>query len=356
MISFALTEEQQLARDAAAQFAAEEARPAARAAEENSAFPTALLARVWGLGLVQAAAGEDIPDQPTVLNALALEELAYGDAALALALAAPLGFVKAITEQGTREQRDAHLPSFVADAPRFAAILHVESGWFAGGGRVTRARRMGGGWRLDGAKALAPLAAECRSFLVTAQTDDGAQMFIVHGAAKGVRIGEARGTLGMRALRFADVAFDGVEVAESDLLPGGVRRVVDLSRVALTAILAGLSRAVYDHALPYAQQRVVHGEAIGRKQAVAFKLADMQIATQAMRWMGLRAASELDASAPTATRIARLAQRYAADNALRIADEGVQVFGGHGFVRDLPLEMWLRNARTLSALDGLVGA
>ena len=99
----------------------------------------------------------------------------------------------------------------------------------------------------------------------------------------------------------------------------------------------------------------MHGEAIARKQSVAFKLADMHIATQAMRWMALRAAAELD-EARTATRSARLAQRYSADHGLAVADEGVQIFGGHGFVRDLPLEMWYRNARSLSVLDGLVGA
>jgi alkylation response protein AidB-like acyl-CoA dehydrogenase len=87
---------------------------------------------------------------------------------------------------------------------------------------------------------------------------------------------------------------------------------------------------------------------------VAFKLADMHVASQAMRWMGLRAASELDAGRD-ATRSARLAQTYAARHGLAIADEGVQIFGGHGFVRDLPLEMWYRNARSLSALDGLIG-
>jgi alkylation response protein AidB-like acyl-CoA dehydrogenase len=74
-----------------------------------------------------------------------------------------------------------------------------------------------------------------------------------------------------------------------------------------------------------------------------------------MRWMSLRAAAELD-SKPEATRMARLAQRYAAELALKIADEGVQLFGGYGFVRDYPLEMWYRNARSLSTLDGLVGA
>jgi alkylation response protein AidB-like acyl-CoA dehydrogenase len=133
-----------------------------------------------------------------------------------------------------------------------------------------------------------------------------------------------------------------------------LRRRLDLSRVALSAMLSGLARAVYEYALPYTKLRVVHGEAIARKQAVAFRLADMHIAAQAMRWMTLRAASELDAG-PTAVRSASLARRYAAENGLKIADEGVQLFGGHGYMRDLPLEMWYRNARTLSALDGLVG-
>jgi alkylation response protein AidB-like acyl-CoA dehydrogenase len=98
----------------------------------------------------------------------------------------------------------------------------------------------------------------------------------------------------------------------------------------------------------------VHGEPIGRKQAVAFRLADMHIAANAIRWTGLRAAAELDSSLETA-RTARLAQRYAAEQALKIADEGVQLFGGYGFIRDYPLEMWYRNARSLSVLDGLIG-
>ena len=172
--------------------------------------------------------------------------------------------------------------------------------------------------------------------------------------ASNLRIQDAAGTLGLRALQMADIVLEGVEVSEDELLPGGVRRLIDASRIALTAVLSGLARAVYDYSLPYAKERVVHGEAIGRKQAVAFKLADMHIAANAIRWSSLRAAAELDVCSEAA-RSARLAQRYAAEQALKIADEGVQIFGGYGFVRDYPLEMWYRNARSLSVLDGLVG-
>jgi alkylation response protein AidB-like acyl-CoA dehydrogenase len=355
MISFALTEDQILARAASAQFAAGEARPAARPAEENGAFPDELLRRAWGLGLTQAAASAEIMEQPTVLNALALEEIAYGDAALAVAVAATLGFVRAVAGQGTEAQRARHLPAFLSETPAFAAIATLDAGWFRGAGRVTCAERAGGGWRINGAKTLVPLAARCERFVVTANSDEGLAAFLVGADSPGLSVEPAKGTLGMRALQMGDVNLDGVRVAGEQRLPGGARRIIDASRVALAAILSGLARAVYDYALPYVKERVVHGEAIGRKQAIAFKLADMHVATNAMRWMSLRAAAELD-SKPEATRMARLAQRYAAELALKIADEGVQLFGGYGFVRDYPLEMWYRNARSLSTLDGLVGA
>jgi alkylation response protein AidB-like acyl-CoA dehydrogenase len=241
------------------------------------------------------------------------------------------------------------------DEPHFAAIAHSEAGWFRGGGVVTCAHRTRGGWQVTGTKALVPMAARCERFLLTAITDDGPEAFIVKATADGLRIGPTRGTVGLRALQMAEVSFQQVFVSEDDRLQSSVRRIIDLSRVAFVAIIAGLARAVFDYSLPYTKQRVVHGEAIARKQAVAFKLANMHIELQAMRWLGLRAASELDI-AKTATRLARLAQRYAAECGLRIADEGVQLFGGYGFVRDLPLEMWYRNARMLSVLDGLIGA
>jgi alkylation response protein AidB-like acyl-CoA dehydrogenase len=293
-------------------------------------------------------------DQPAVLNAVALDEIAHGDAALAVALAGALGFVRAVASQGTEAQQERHLAAFQLDAPVFAAVVTRDAGWFCGQGRATRAGRAGNGWRIEGAKALVPLAARCDRLLVTAETSEGVRGFIVQARSPRLRIEPAKGTLGMRALQMADIVFDGVEVTDDDLMPGPMRRVIDASRIALTAVLGGLARAIYDYTLPYAKERVVHGEAIGRKQAVAFKLADMHIAANAIRWTGLRAAAELDSN-PEAARTARLAQRYAAEQALKIADEGVQLFGGYGFIREYPLEMWYRNARSLSVLDGLVG-
>jgi len=360
MISFELTEEQEIARAAAADLARSVLAPAARAADEAALFSPEVLSAAWQLGLVQTVATPDFAaiEQPTVLNALLLEELACGDAATAAAIAAPLGFAKAIAEQGSARQRADLLPMFAADRPRFAVIAERDAG-AAGSGRPAQAVKTSDGYRLQGAKAMVPLAMQCSHLLVLARCEGADAAFIVPADASGVTIAPSQGTLGMRALQCSDVGFEGVAVPTTMRLGEGaganVQRLRDAARVALCAMLAGLSRAVLEAALPYAKDRVVHGEAIARKQSVAFKLADMHIAIAAMRWMGLKAAAELD-DGPAAPRSARLAQLYAGETAMRIADEGLQIFGGHGFVRDLPLEMWYRNARSLSVLDGLVGA
>ena len=359
MISFALSEDQEIARRTAAEFARCELFPEARSADEAGALPDAVLSKAWRLGLVQTIAANEPIEQPTVLNALLLEELAFGDSAVAAALACPLGFVKTVAEQGSEPQRRLWLPRFAGSEPRLAAIAHRDAGWFNGDGRVTQAEHVTNGYRLAGAKALIPLASQSSAFLVTAECEGHLAAFIVPAKTPGLAVAASKGTLGLRALAMADVVFDNVVVPLNARLGeyagANIQRILDLSCIASSAILAGLARAVFDYTLPYTKERVVHGEAIAKKQSVAFKLADMHIAIQAMRWMTLKAAAELD-DATTATRSARLAQRYCAEHAMRVADEGVQLFGGHGFMRDLPLEMWCRNARSLSVLDGLIAA
>lgn len=360
MISFQLSEEQEIARAAAAGLARSLLAPAARATDEASQISSSVLNEAWALGIVQAIADPAFRtmEQPTVLNALVLEELAAGDATMAAAIAASVGFTKAVAEQGSERQRDELLPLFISDAPRFAAVVELNAALPDNIAATASATRTPDGFRLDGNIPLVPLADRSGYFLVLAQCDDRDEAFIVPLDAPGMVIQKVEDALGLRGLDLASITFNGVTVPKSmrlgETTDADVQRIRDASRIALCAMLSGLSRAVFDFALPYAKTRIVHGEPIARKQSIAFKLADMHIAIDAMRWMGLKAAAELDAN-PHAPRSARLAQLYANDAAMRIADEGVQVFGGHGFVRDLPLEMWYRNARTLSVLDGMVG-
>ena len=361
MISFAMTEEQEIARGAFEEFARKALTPMARAIDEEGSVDVALLEAAWSLGLVSGLAQAEADEivQPTVLNALLLEELARGDATVATALAGPLGFVKAIVEQGSDRQKQALLPIYSGHTPAFAAIAYGEPGPKSGPAVRTVAAKTADGYSLRGEKALIPLADQCGHFLVVAECDGALDGFIVAAGTPGLAIRRHPGTLGLRALAMADVVLNDVEIPADCRLgenkATNLQRVIDSSRIALGAIMTGVARSVFEYTLPYTKDRVVHGEAIAKKQSVAFKLADMHIDIDAMHWMVLRAAAEADA-APQATRISRLAFKYCADRALWVADEGLQMFGGHGFTREFPLEMWYRNARSLSVLDGLIGA
>jgi len=173
-----------------------------------------------------------------------------------------------------------------------------------------------------------------------------------------VKIAAPKGALGLRALEMAEVSFDAVRVPGSMRLGEGngadIQRLIDSARVGISSILAGLSRGVMEYVIPYAKDRVVHGVPLAQKQAVAFNIADMHIDVEAMRWLNWRAAWELEAREP-ATKAAQLAYTYAGQQAMRIADNGLQAFGGHGFVQAHPLELWYRNARSLSVLEGAAG-
>ena len=131
------------------------------------------------------------------------------------------------------------------------------------------------------------------------------------------------------------------------------RRLLNHSRAALAALEVGLARGVLEYAVPYAKDREAFDQAIAQKQGIAFKLADMHIETESMRWLAWKAASKLEQGID-ATQAAHHAHAYAAEQCMWISDEGLQVLGGHGFIREHPVEMWYRNARTLGVLEGTI--
>ncbi|MBN3785324.1 acyl-CoA dehydrogenase [Burkholderia sp. Ac-20353] len=358
MITFELSEEQELARAAMRSFAAGELRPVAQKLDRDSTIPTSTLDLLWSTGLVQMQDAENNA-HCAVLNAIVLEELAAADATLALALAAPVAFAQAILDQGSPLQRQTLLPLFHGNAFHAAAIALMEPHFGSDiSALTTTAVRDGDGWRLDGHKTLVPLASVASHFLVIAQAEGGRAAFIVERCASGVRVEAPVPTVGLRALGMSDVHFDDVFVSAAARLGeeagSDVQRIVDSSRAGLAAVMTGLSRGVMEYVIPYAKDRVVHGSALASKQSIAFRIADMYIEVAAMRLMAWRAAFELGGGRD-ATRAAQLAYTYAARQSMLIADEGLQIFGGHGFVREHPIEMWYRNARAVSMLEGVAG-
>jgi len=346
VISFGPTEEQEVVRDTLRGFADEAIRPQAREAEEASSLPQDVLDTVWELGLTSTQLPESCggggEERSPITNALILEELAYGDAALAVAAVSPGTFAFPVLDQGTEEQKEKYLPQFCTSAFHAASLAVVEPGpAFDPASLRTTAEPKGPDFVLSGAKSFVPLGDRASHFLVLAREGNGngssrSGAFIVPRDAEGLTVSETELNLGMRALPTHTVSFERVEVPGADRLGGeagcDVARILSYGRVGIAAALVGLSRAVMEYTIPY---------------------ADMAIETDAMRWMVWKAASQLESGAD-ATRAAHLAKSYAAKQAMKIADNGIQVLGGHGFIREHPVEMWYRHARTLSVLEGTV--
>jgi len=360
MISFNPTEDQALVRDTMAQFAREVLRPESHGADEHDRVPDAVVGRGWELGIVQASIPEALggygDPRSALSGALVLEELAYGDLAMALHLTTPRLFTLPLLLKGSEAQQKAWLPRFAAERFTVGTAAVVEPRWdFDAADMQTRAEKQGGDWVVTGAKCLVPLAGQAEALLVYAATPTGLGAFIVEKGSKGLAIGEREKNMGVKALDTFPVTLDKVRVPAGGRLGGedaDLQPLIDAQRIATAALATGVARAAFDYARDYAKDRKAFGVAVAQKQAIAFKLADMATDVDAMRLLAWEAAWRLDKGLP-ATREAALARQYASDRALRITDDAVQVLGGHGYIREHPVELFLRNARGFASFDGL---
>jgi alkylation response protein AidB-like acyl-CoA dehydrogenase len=366
MIDFELSEEQQMIRDTVGAFALDEIRPAARPADESGNIPQALISKVAELGLVSGAIpetlGGDGGERSAVTGAIVAEELACGDLAVAIHCLAPRLLAYPVLEMGTDEQRGAVLKRLAGAEFVVATAAVMEPRWdFDLTELNVTARRDGAGWIIAGDKCCVPLAAESETMLVYAKSAagkgfGGVDAFIVPRGAAGVSVGEREKNMGLKGLATYEVSFKEVRL-DADGRLGGDRginysRLMSESRVALGAMAVGVMRAAFEYARDYAKERKAFGVPIATKQAIAFMIADMAIEIDAARLLLWEAASRLDKGAD-ALEESYLAKNYAAASALRVTDNAVQALGGHGYIREHPVEMWFRNARGFSMLDGI---
>jgi acyl-CoA dehydrogenase len=369
MISFELSEEQRQVRDMLSAFATNELAPRAREADETRAAPTHVLDAAWSLGLIGLAIPESYGGGGTprsaLTNSLMLEAMGHGCVGLAAAAFVSSLFVNPLIDLGSEEQKLRHLPDFCGEGRRVATLALHETAFAFDTARTTaRATRDGRGWRITGTKRLVPMGGEADDILVVARASDapgidGIRAFIVAPDAPGVTVTPESGTIGLTPMGFSRAEFADVPLPTDAILGGGdgadIRPLLASLRIGGAALAVGLSRAVTDFAIPYAKERVAFGEPIAKKQSIAFMLADMHIECDTMRWMVWKAAVALDGG-HHASKAAVLAQDYVNRHAVRIADDGLQIFGGHGYIRDFPLEMWLRNARVLTIHNALAAA
>jgi len=362
LFDLTLTDEQRMNRDTMQRFARSELREQARAVD-TGASPAGCYAHSAELGLAllsipEALGGAGMARSP-VSNALIGEDLAWGDLALALGAMAPLGFVNTLLDQGTDAQREQFLPRFCDGSFTAAGTALLEPrATFEPGAPQATARRDGDGFRLSGHKAMVPLGTEAELLLVIAQLDGtGPAAFIVEGTPAGMaRSPEAN--MGLRGAQLATLAFDEVALPADALLGGGafdLQRFLDLSRIGLCALAVGTCQAALDYVVPYCNERIAFGEPIANRQAVAFMIADMAIELEAMRLMTWRAAA-LAERGQDFHQQAFLAKEFCGEHAMKIGTDAVQLLGGHGFCCEHPVELWYRNLRAITTLEGVASA
>jgi alkylation response protein AidB-like acyl-CoA dehydrogenase len=353
-------DEQAMLCEAISDFAAAAVRPAASDADSASETPAELLAQAAELGLGMLGIPEELggvmAERSAVTAVLAGEALAHGDMGIAFAALASPAVASAIGLWGDADQQATYLPAFAGDAAPTAALALLEARpAFDPLALRTEARRDGSDWLLSGAKSLVPRAASCELFVVAADVaGSGPALFLLEAGARGI-YSEPEPAMGLRPASTARLILEGVRVPAGAVLaegdPSAYPECVQRARVAWCALANGAAKAVLDYVIPYVKEREAFGESIANRQAVAFGVADMAIELEGMRLTTWRAASRADQGKEFA-REAALARSLCARHGMRIGADGVQLLGGHGYVKDHPVERWYRDLRAAGIMEG----
>jgi alkylation response protein AidB-like acyl-CoA dehydrogenase len=370
MIGFLPTDDQKLMVDSVGQFA-RTIRPRIRECERLRAVPEDLRKKAHELGLGLVALPEAIGGAGLGLTTAVLleEEVAWGDPAAAFGFGGPGAFGLAVAELASAEQAKALLAPYAADDgwKRFGAVAWGEKKAVADReGLATTATKQGNEWVLRGEKSYVAGFDRADAFVVFAQVSeregwDGLGAFVVKKDAAGLSTTARHTTLGLDVASFGGLVLDGVKVADADRLTGGadfdaaVLRFFAKHALLVAARSVGLSRAAFEATREYCETRKAFGKPIGHFQAVAFTLADRAMDVDAARAMVHRAAWTWDALAQgnetvdekqALLRTAH-AVSYAHEAAMRCGDDAVQLHGGSGFMRDYPVEKFMRDAKQL---------
>jgi alkylation response protein AidB-like acyl-CoA dehydrogenase len=364
-MDFRPSEEQELLRRTVREFAEAEIRPHVMVWDEAQQFPMDLLPKLAALGLT----GVQFPEEyggaamSAVDYCICIEEIARVCPAIALSVAAHNGLCCAhIGMFGSAEQKQRFLPKLVRGEVLGAwGLTEAGAGSDAAGMRTT-AVRQGDCWVLNGAKTFITHGRIGGVMVVVAVTDRakghrGISAFVVEHGTPGMTAGKKEDKLGMRASDTSEVIFDNCRIPASQLLgeegQGFINtlQVLDGGRIGIAALSVGLAQGAYEAALGYAKERRQFGQPIADFQAIQWKLADNATRIEAARLLTYRAAHLRDRGART-TRESSIAKLYASETAVKAADDGVQIHGGYGFVKDYPAEKYFRDVKLLTIGEG----
>jgi alkylation response protein AidB-like acyl-CoA dehydrogenase len=359
------TEEHALLRRSIREFAEREIRPHVREWDEAQRFPPELVPKLAELGLM----GIQFPEQyggaamPAVDYCICIEELARVDPSICLSVAAHNGLGAAhIAAFGTEQQKRKYLVPLARGEKLAAwALTEASAGSDAAAIRTTAARD-GGCWVINGAKQFITHGHSGDVIVVMAVTSRergsrGISAFIVERGAPGFRAGKKEDKLGMRASETSEVIFEQCRVPASQMLGAegqgfvNAMQVLDAGRIGIAALAVGLAQGAWDAACAYAFERRQFGQPIGAFQSIRAKLVDNAGRIEAARLLTYRAAWMRDRGQRT-TLQAAMAKLYSSETAVRVAEDGVQIYGGYGFVKDYPAEKFFRDVKLTTIGEG----
>jgi alkylation response protein AidB-like acyl-CoA dehydrogenase len=361
MYSFEPSDEQKMLTDTIHRFASGSLRPAAHDADEGAVLPPSLIKKGWELGVLQASIPESyggFGEYSAVTGVLAAEALAYGDLAGAMAIMTPGLFALPILLAGSEEQKQEYLPTIVeGDWTPYTAAFIEPSYCFDPAEMNTTATLSGESFVLNGKKSYVPFASQAKALLVYAAYEGRTQGFIVPEGATGLMIGGRQKLMGVNAVPVFPVNLENVTIPVANRLGGqdghDMNPILSSMRLANAAMAIGVSHAALDYAVDYAKDRDVFGVKVAQKQAIAFMIAEMATEIESIRLLTWEAAWMADKGLPDASKQAFLASTGAIDMAMMVTDRAVQILGGHGYIREHPVELWMRNGRGFSVFTGM---
>ena len=365
-IDFSLTPEQRAIRDAAREFAVREIDPIVEETDETQRFPGEVFVQAGELGFLGVLVPEELGGAGLgyVEYVLILDELARVDPSVSLSVAAHNSLcTNHILKFGSDEQRRRWIPDLATGAKIGAWSLTEPGAGSDAAGTRSRAERVDGGWRLNGAKTFTTHGSVGDVCVVFAITDPkgprhhNVSAFVLENGMEGFRPGKKENKLGCRSSDTAEVVMENCFVPEENLLgaegEGFIQalKILDGGRISIAAMGLGTARGAFETALSYAREREQFGHAIAEFQAIQFHLAEMATRVAAAEQLTLAAAAVMDRG-ERVTRLAAEAKLYAGEAAVFCAERGVQIHGGYGFIKDYRAEKFYRDCKLCTIGEG----
>ncbi len=352
-------------RDLAQGFAVEEIRPNAEHWDANSEYPREAIRAAHELGILNLHIPEEYggPGLGSMEEVLVNEELAWGDPGFATAAYATSLACAPLITGATHEQKDKYLRMVAEDGALASyAITEPDAGSDVAACKTT-AIRDGDDYIINGSKMFITGAGYADWFFVLAKTDPeagykGMSGFIVDSDTPGLSLGKKESNMGQRCSDTRALTFDNMRVPAANLCGGSesggwmnAMKAFDMSRPNIAAHATGLARASFEHALQYSSERKTFGKPLHQHQAVQFMLADMKTKIEASRLLTWKTASEHDSGVRN-TESAAHAKRFAADTAMEVSTDAVQIFGGYGYSEEYPVARLMRGAKVMQIYEG----